>query len=94
MSEDRYHELIEKRDSTGLSLEEAEELGKLMAEREGKEYEGSADAPPEDVELRRVSVPEQEIEEQVESKTYRDVDDTVMTREGQAGRDKDFPPPA
>jgi hypothetical protein len=70
MSEDRYSELIEKRDSAGLSLEEAEELGKLMAEREGKEYEGSADDPPEDVELRRASVPEEEIEEQVDSKTY------------------------
>lgn len=94
MSADRYQQLIEKRDSTGLSEEETEELGRLMAEREGKEYEGSADDPPEDVELRRASVPEQEIEEQVASKTYRDVDDSVMTEEGQAGRDKDFPPPA
>jgi hypothetical protein len=94
MDDQRYRELIEKRDSTGLSLEETEELGKLMAEREGKEYEGSAENPPEDVELRRASVPEEEIEERVDSKTYRDVDDSVMTREGQPSRDKDFPPPA
>lgn len=91
---DRYQELIGKREGTGLSREETEELGKLMAEREGKEYEGSADNPPEDVEMRRASVPEEEIEEQIESKKYQDVDDSVMTREGQPGRDKDVPPPA
>jgi hypothetical protein len=94
MAADRYQELIEKRDSTGLSREETEELGKLMAEREGKAYEGNAANPPEDVELRRASVPEEEIEEHVESKRHRDVDDSVMTREGQPGRDQDFPPPA
>ena len=38
--------------------------------------------PPEDVEMRRASVPEEEIEEMEESKTYRDVDDSLMTREG------------
>jgi hypothetical protein len=94
MDERRYRDLIEKRDSTGLSREETEELGKLMAERGGKEYEGSAANPPEDVEMRRASVPEEAIEEREKSKTYRDVDDSVMTREGQPGRDKDFPPPA
>jgi hypothetical protein len=63
---DRYQELTEKRDSTGLSQEETDELGKLMAEREGKEYQGSADDPPEDVELRRASVPEEEIKERTD----------------------------
>jgi hypothetical protein len=91
---DRYQQLIEKRDSTGLTREETDELGKLMAEREGKEYEGSAADPPEDVELRRASVPEEAIKEEVDAKTYRDVDDSVMTREGQPGREKDAPPPA
>jgi hypothetical protein len=64
---DRYQELMEKREGTGLSMEETEELARLMAEREGKEYEGDAENPPEDVEMRRSSVPEEEIEEKTES---------------------------
>jgi hypothetical protein len=61
----RYEDLIDKRDSEGLSQEEAEELGRLMAERRGESYEGDAQDPPPDVELRRVSVPEEEIEEEL-----------------------------
>ncbi len=40
MSEDRYQQLIEKRDGPGLSDDEADELGKLMAEKEGQPYGG------------------------------------------------------
>ncbi len=61
----RYEELIEKRDAEGLSREEATELGRLMAERRGEVYEGNAADPPPDVEMRRESVPEDEIEEEV-----------------------------
>jgi hypothetical protein len=39
----RFEELTRKRDSEGLSQEEADELGRLTAQREGKEYEGSAE---------------------------------------------------
>jgi hypothetical protein len=67
MDDQRYQELMEKREGTGLSMEETEELARLMAEREGKEYEGDAENPPEDVEMRRSSVPEEEIEEKTES---------------------------
>ncbi|MGH2676875.1 MAG: hypothetical protein ACRDHB_00760 [Actinomycetota bacterium] len=91
----RYEELIEKRDSSGLSDEETDELGKLMAERGGEAYEGNADDPPLEVEAERVSKdPEVYVEEVEASKDSRDVDDSVMTREGEPGRQKDAPPPA
>lgn len=38
MDEDRYRRLIAKRDAEGLTHEEANELGRLMAEREGRTY--------------------------------------------------------
>ena len=38
VDEARYQQLIEKRDGPGLSDEEANELGKLMAEKEGVAY--------------------------------------------------------
>jgi hypothetical protein len=47
MGEDRYQQLVEKRDRSGLSDEEADELGRLMAEREGRPY-GGAQARSED----------------------------------------------
>jgi hypothetical protein len=91
----RYEELIEKRDGPGLSDDEVDELGKLMAKREGKAYEGNADDPPLEVEAERVSKdPEEYVEEVEASKDSRDVDDSVMTREGEPGRQKDAPPPA
>src|SRR5918996_4364405 len=62
---DRYQELIDKRDREGLTDDEATELGRLMAERRGESYQGDADDPPPDVELRRRSVPEEEIEEEL-----------------------------
>ena len=62
---DRYEELIEKRDGEGLTDDEAAELGRLMAERRGQSYQGDAEDPPPDVELRRKSVPEDEIEEEL-----------------------------
>ena len=91
----RYEELIEKRDSQGLSDDETDELGKLMAEREGDTYEGNADDPPLEVEAERVSKdPEEYVEEVEASRDSRDVDDSVMTREGEPGRQTDAPPPA
>lgn len=54
---DRYQQLIEKRDSEGLTEDEANELGRLMAERRGEEY-ANADDPPEEVEIERVGTTE------------------------------------
>ena len=91
---DRYQELVEKRDGPGLSDEEADELGRLIAERKGREY-GNADDPPVEVEAERVSKePEEFLEEQRDADEHKDVDDSIMTRERQAASDEDFPPPA
>ena len=40
MDEARYQQLMQKRDGSGLTDDEANELGRLMAEKEGLEYEG------------------------------------------------------
>lgn len=91
---DRYQELSEKRDGPGLSDEEADELGRLMAERQGEQY-ANADDPPLDVEAERESKDTEEyVEEQRESREGRDIDDSVMTREGQPSRETDNPPVA
>lgn len=43
MDEHRYQELLAKRDTTGLSLEETRELGRMMAEQAGKPYSNARD---------------------------------------------------
>ena len=35
---DRYQQLLDKRRESGLADEEADELGRMMAERDGQEY--------------------------------------------------------
>jgi hypothetical protein len=50
----RFDELTEKRDREGLSREEADELGRMYAEREGKPY-ANADHPTPEVEEERHS---------------------------------------
>lgn len=42
MDQARYEELIRKRDTVGLTRKEADELGRLLAESEGRPY-GNAD---------------------------------------------------
>lgn len=51
---DRYEELLRKRDAEGLTREEADALGEIIAEREGKPY-ANADDPPPEVESERRS---------------------------------------
>lgn len=43
MDQARYDELIQKRDTVGLTRQEADELGRFMAESEGEPY-SNADA--------------------------------------------------
>lgn len=43
MDQRRYEELLTKRESVGLTREEADELGRLVAEIEGRRY-SNADA--------------------------------------------------
>ena len=87
----RYEDLIAKRDSEGLTEDEANELGRLMADREGKPY-GNADNPPPGVQEERGDVPEEATRDEVQ--TRRDVDDSVLTKEGEPGRQVDNPPVA
>jgi hypothetical protein len=49
MDEDRYQQLIDKRGTAGLSDDEADELGRLIAERDGQPY-GGAEARGEEYE--------------------------------------------
>ena len=63
----------------------------MIAEREGKPY-GNADNPPPAVQEDRGDVPEEATRDEVE--TERDVDDSVLTQEGQPGREVDNPPVA
>ena len=95
MSEERYQELDRKRQGEGLTEEEANELGKLEAERSGQDYEGNADDPPLEVRAERVGAdPEEVTEAEVEIKENRDVDDSIQTPERLAGEQVDVPPPA
>jgi hypothetical protein len=71
---DRYEELTAKRRESGLTVEEANELGKLMAEKEGrKEDYANATNPPEEVEVERAGTVEteeelQEVKEEEQAK--------------------------
>ncbi len=38
MDDQRFQELVHKRDTSGLTDQEADELGKMLAEREGLPY--------------------------------------------------------
>lgn len=104
MDRGRLDELMGKRRREGLSDEEANELGRLMAEDAGVPY-GNAENPPEDVEVERDAVAAEESEEaevaaeqrdEIEDaeRQERDVDDTVLDRERRALHEKDVPPPA
>jgi hypothetical protein len=49
MDEHRFEELSRKRFEAGLSREEADELGRMMAEKEGKPYHNADDLQEPDV---------------------------------------------
>ena len=92
----RYEDLTKKRNQTGLTKDEADELGKLMAERRGKPH-GTADNPPEDVEVERsgtVETVEELDQEKRDQERDKDVDESVHDRQRQTAMDRDEPPPA
>ncbi|HEX2030991.1 MAG TPA: hypothetical protein VHL78_06290 [Actinomycetota bacterium] len=107
---DRYDELMAKRRRVGLSDDEANELGRLMAERAGRGTEyANAGNPPSEVETvralgadegrqylqaREKAKEDAQPEEEAGAGTPRDVDDTVMDRRRLSAGDEDFPPPA
>jgi hypothetical protein len=45
MDQARYEELVRKRETVGLTREEADELGRFIAEREGLPYSNADDEP-------------------------------------------------
>ena len=96
MDDQRYRELDAKRRSAeGLTEEEANELGRLDAERAGRPYEGNADDPPLEVRAERVGAdPEEATEEEIAATEETDIDDTVLTDERLRAAEKDIPPVA
>ena len=104
MDRARLEELMEKRRGEGLSDDEANELGRLMAEDAGVPY-ANAESPPEEVEVERDAVAAEDGEEarvaaeqpdEIEEgeRLDRDVDDTVLDDRRRAAQDTDLPPPA
>jgi hypothetical protein len=106
VDEDRYQELLTKRDESGLTREEASELGRLMAEKEGRGEEyGNADQPPEEVEIARTGLAdsEEELEAVQEERAEREgevpllkkeVDETPLDKEKEEAQEQDNPPVA
>jgi hypothetical protein len=81
MDEARYRALMEKRDGVGLTDEEADELGALLAEKSGEAYGGSeersaseAEAQAADDEHRREkeTPPRELIEEEIYDETVNE----------------------
>jgi len=72
VDETRYQQLLEKRDGPGLTDDEANELGRLMADAEGLDYEGhgakDADESSEEIRegLRVAGHSDKEIDEDTE----------------------------
>jgi hypothetical protein len=106
MDDQRYRELVQKRDNEGLTTHEANELGRLMAEKEGRtEDYGNAERPPNEVEIARTGIADSEEELQAVQEEMaeregelplleKEVDDTPLDREKRAAQERDNPPVA
>ena len=79
MDEQRYDELIRKRGETGLSRDEADELGRLMAEQEGKPY--SHNVPPGEADAERPTASDEDDAE-------RPVDEERAERAAEVAREE------
>ena len=92
MDDARFRELDEKRRGRGLTAEEANELGRLDAERAGREYEGNAQNPPPEVEAEReVAGAEDVLSEREAAEVRRDVDDPIRSVDPDAKQGDDRP---
>lgn len=74
MNEQRWQELKRKRDTSGLTDKEANELGRMMAEREGKPYGNASQLEHPEADLTDIQ-PYSEAEAE-ELKEHRDVRET------------------
>ena len=87
---DRYEQLTRKRDESGLTVEEANELGKLMAEKEGREEDyANATNPPVEVEVERTGTVETEEELQEVKEEEQAKEEERPEEEAGAGMAKD-----
>jgi hypothetical protein len=82
MDEGRFQELSEKRFDTGLTDEEAEELGRMMAEREGKPYHNADDLHGEEDDPRAWKAEEERVKQETEAGEGEMVDTTEEEDEG------------
>jgi hypothetical protein len=74
MDEQRFRELERKRDTEGLNHEEANELGRMVAEREGRPYANAEDlSHPEtpDTDERKPPTESQLVEQRERAKVER-----------------------
>src|SRR5205823_9312803 len=90
MGTDRFEELDEKRLDEGLTHEEAHELGKMMAEKEGKSYSSHDDRPPEEEEPKawEEAAKEGEESQQEETATPAPADDHLPEEERAVGTER------
>jgi hypothetical protein len=84
MNQQRFEELSTKRFRSGLTREEADELGRMMAEREGKPY-GNADDRGDAEELPPEGRNPDQPYSETEAKEWREHPDVRGSEERKAG---------
>lgn len=89
MDQGRLEELTTKRQQTGLTPEEANELGRLMAEAAGEPY-GNAQDPPPEVAAERDSL----VDEPAEEEAREVAEDPDRADEGPAATEPAGPTPS
>ncbi len=76
MDERRFQELSDKRFESGLTDEEAEELGRMIAEREGKPYHNADDLHGPDDEPQAWQPEEERVKQEAEAGEGEVIDTT------------------
>ena len=96
MDEQRFKELERKRFEEGLSDEEANELGRMMAERAGDEYQSAATGGPDEESLRSEEAEARANDPATRERGQRSEDPEERTREltAQEMRQEDGKDPA
>jgi hypothetical protein len=82
MDEGRFKELSEKRFDSGLTDEEAEELGRMIAEREGKPYHNADDLHGEEEQPEAWKAEEERVKQETEAGEGERIDTTEEPDEG------------
>lgn len=82
MDDARFQELSEKRFESGLTDDEAEELGRMMADREGKPYKNADDLHGEEDEPEAWKAEDERVKQETEAGEGEIVDTTEEPDEG------------